>query len=243
MTRSELIDLVKDELTGSCALPYSIPDREMERLINQALNWFYLNYQYACETQYYVIPKTDFAVPEFKQTRSVLLPDCVISVFEVKEINGGSRLGTIDADFSDNRLIAAELFLSPFQSDDLVLRTAQYSYWDLTQAFFLERIAYDYNQNTKRMKILGRDPKKNVFIQCMVKIEENKLYDDWMFQRYVTAQAKISLGRILGFFQYNLPGGVAVNADSIKEEGKEELQEIKEKIDSDSTTDWFYIFH
>jgi hypothetical protein len=49
MTRSELIELVKDELTGSCALPYSIPDREMERLINQALNWFYLNYQYAVE--------------------------------------------------------------------------------------------------------------------------------------------------------------------------------------------------
>ena len=243
MTRSELIELVKDELTGSCALPYSIPDREMERLINQALNWFYLNYQYAVETQYYVIPKADFAAKEFKNTRSVLLPECVISVFEVKEINGGSRLGTIDADFSDNRLIAAELFLSPFQSDDLVLRTAQYSYWDLTQAFFLERIAYDYNQNTKRMKILGRDPKKNVFIQTMVKIEENKLYDDWMFQRYVTAQAKISLGRILGFFQYNLPGGVAVNADSIKDEGKEELAEIKEKIDSDSTTDWFLIFH
>ena len=35
----------------------------------------------------------------------------------------------------------------------------------------------------------------------------------------------------------------AVNADSIKEEGKEELAEIKEKIDSDATTDWFYIFH
>ena len=243
MTRSELMELVKDELTGSCALPYSIPDREMERIINQALNWFYLNYQYAVETQYYVVNKQDFADKEFTKTRSVLLPNCVIAVVEVKEINGGSRLGTIDKDFSDNRLIASELFLSPFQSDDLVLRTAQYSYWDLTQAFFLERLSYDYNQNTKRMKILGRNPKKNVFIQTMVKIEESNLYDDWIFQRYVTAQSKISLGRILGFFQYNLPGGVAVNADSIKEEGKEELAEIKEKIDSDATTDWFYIFH
>jgi hypothetical protein len=243
MTRSELIEMVKDELTGSCALPYAIPEREFERIIKQALNWFYLNYQYAVETQYYVIPKQEFAVAEFKKSRSVLLPDCVISVFEVKEINGGGRLGTIDRDFSDNRLIAAELFLSPFQSDDLVLRTAQYSYWDLTQAFFLERISYDYNQNTKRMKILGRDPKKNVFIQTLVKIEESKLYDDWMFQRYVTCQAKISLGRILGFFQYNLPGGITVNADSIKEEGKEELEKILEKIDTDSTTDWFYIFH
>lgn len=243
MTRSELIELVKDELTGSCALPYSIPEKEMERLITQALNWFYMNYQYAVETQYYVIPKQDFRDKEFTRTRSVLLPKCVISVTEVKEINGGSRLGTIDRDFSDNRLIASELFLSPFQSDDLVLRTAQYAYWDLTQAFFLERIAYDYNQNTKRMKILGRDPKKDVFIQTLVKIEEGNLYDDWMFQRYVTAQAKMSLGRILGFFEYNLPGGIKVDASSIKEEGKEELAEIKAKIDSDSTTDWFYIFH
>jgi hypothetical protein len=149
----------------------------------------------------------------------------------------------VDQDFSDNRLIASELFLSPFQSDDLVLRTAQYSYWDLTKAFILERYAFDFNRNTKRLKILGRDPKKNVFILCYTKIEPYKLYDDWFFQRYMTAQAKMSLGRLLGTFTFNLPGGIAVDASSLKDEGKEELEQIKQQIDDENAPDWFYIFH
>ena len=243
MTRAELIQMVNDEITGSCSLPYSTPEREMNRIIDQALNWFYVNYGPAVETQYYVIPKTWWGMAEFKKTRSVLLPDCVVTVTEVKEINGASRMGSIDADFADNRLLAAELFLSPFGSDDLVMRAAQYSYWDLTQAFMLERVSYDWNRNTKRLKIIGRNPKHNCAITTYVKIEENRLYDDWFFQRWVTAQAKISLGRILGFFTFNLPGGVQVNADSIKEEGKEELEEIKTKIDDENSPDWFYIFH
>jgi hypothetical protein len=243
MTKAELIQMVNDEITGSCSLPYSVPEREMERIITQALNWFYVNYGPAVETQYYVIPKTWWYEQEFKKTRSVLLPDCVVTVTEVKEINGASRMGSIDADFADNRLLAAELFLSPFASDDLVLRAAQYSYWDLTQAFILERVSYDWNRNTKRLKIIGRNPKHNCAVTTYVKIEENRLYDDWFFQRWVTAQAKISLGRILGFFTFNLPGGVQVNADTIKEEGKEELEEIKQKIDDENSPDWFYIFH
>jgi hypothetical protein len=243
MTRAELIDMMTAEITGSGALPYSVPEREANRIIDQALNWFYANYGPAVETQYYIIERKWFSDPEFKKYRSILLPDCVISVFEVKEVTGGGRLGTVDRDFSDNRLLASELFLSPFQSDDLVLRTAQYSYWDLTQAFILERISFDFNRNTKRLKILGRDPKRNVFIQTYSKIEENKLYDDWFFQRWVTAQAKISLARILGTFTFNLPGGIQIDASSIRDEGKEELDEIKQKIDDENSPDWFFIFH
>lgn len=243
MTRAELIELVNNEITGSGSLPYSVPEREMERIIDQALNWFFVNYGPAVENQYYMIPKQWFTDPKFKKSRSVLLPDCVISVTEVKETQGAGRLGTVDSDFYDNRLLAAELFLSPFASDDLVLRAAQYSYWDLTQAFLLERISYDWNRNTKRLKIIGRNPKRDVYLSTYVKIEENRLYDDWFFQRYVTSQAKISLGRILGFFTFNLPGGVQVNADTIKEEGKEELENILKTIDEENSPDWFFIFH
>ncbi len=131
MTRDELIQMVNDEITVSGSLPYSIPQKEMERIIGQAENWFYVNYGPAVETTYYVLPRNLFAQKEWKASRSVLLPDCVISIQDVRDFTGGGILGTVDSDFADNRLIASELFLSPFQSDDLVLRTAQYSYWDL----------------------------------------------------------------------------------------------------------------
>lgn len=243
MTKSELIEMVNDEITASGALPYSVPERELERIIKQALNWFYINYQYAVETQYYVIEKSWFLSPEFKQTRSVLLPDCVVSVFECREVSGGGRLGTVDRDFSDNRLLASEIYLAPFASDDLVLRTAQYSYWDLTKAFILERVRFDFNFNTHRLKIMGRDPKKNLFLHTYVAIEESKLYDDYYFQRWVTATAKVSLGRILGFFTFNLPGGIAIDGSKISDEGTTELEAIKTKIDEENPPDFMFIYH
>lgn len=243
MTTAELIQMCNDEITVSGALPYSIPVREMERIIAQASNWFYVNYGPSCETMYYVLPRELFKTSEFKKTRSLKLPDCVVSIQDVRDFSGGGILKSPDQDFSDNRLIASELFLSPFQSDDLVLRTAQYSYWDLTKAFILERYAFDFNRNTKRLRILGRDPKRSVYIETYTKIEDYLLYDDWFFQRWVVANAKISLGRLLGSFKFNLPGGIEVDGDSFREDGKDELDNIKKTIDDENSPDWFMIFH
>ena len=243
MTRGEFLLEIKDEIRGTCALPYSIPDKEINRIINQAKKYFYRNYKEAVESNYYVIPKEEFKKPEFKKDRTILLPDCVVSVYECKEISGGGRLFSIDGDFSDNKLMAAELYLSPFQSDDLVLRTAQYAYWDLAQAFFLEVLAYDFNRNTHKLKIKGRNPAKNVFLQTYVEIPEDDLFEDWFFIRYVTATVKVALGRILGFFTYNLPGGVSINSGDIKSEGESELEKILQQIDDENSPDWFMLFH
>jgi len=62
MTRDDLIQLVNDEITVSGSLPYSIPQKEMERIIGQAENWFYVNYGPAVETTYYVLPRNLFAM-------------------------------------------------------------------------------------------------------------------------------------------------------------------------------------
>ncbi|MCK9574584.1 MAG: hypothetical protein WC979_01625 [Candidatus Pacearchaeota archaeon] len=243
MTRQEFIQQIKDELTVACALPYAIPDKEFNRIIDLALKWAYINYQYSVETHYFVIKKDVFQSAEFKKTRSVQLPDCVVSVYEVKEIKGNSRITYFGADFSAEKMIAQEIYLSPFNADDMVLRTAYESYWDLSRAFFLDRIAYDFNHNTRRLVILGRDPKADVFMQAYIKIAEDKMFEDWTFQRYCTAQAKISLGRILTMFTYNLPGGVTINGEGIKSEGQDEIKELLEKIDSENSPDWFMIFH
>lgn len=243
MTRQEFIQIIKDELTSACALPYSIPEKEFNRIIDQALRWAYIDYQYAAETHYFIIKKDVWFSEDFRKTRAVQLPDCVISVYEVKEIKGTSRVSAFGADFSSEKMIAQEIYLSPFNADDMVLRTAYESYWDLSKAFFLERIAYDFNHNTKRLIILGRDPKLDVFLQAYIKIPEDKLFEDWTFQRYCTAQAKISLGRILTMFQYNLPGGISINGDAIKDEGKEELEKLLEKIDNENPPDWMFIYH
>jgi hypothetical protein len=243
VTKAELVETVQRELDASFALPSQLQPTEIERLIDQSSVWFYENYREAVETQYYIMSSAEFRRPEFKMNRSITMPDCVVSVFEVKEITGAGLIGTVDRDFADNKLIASEIYLSPFTGDGLVFRTAQYQFFDLTRAFFLEWIRYDFNRRTHKLKILGRDPYRDVFFNTYVKIPDDKLYEDYYFFRYVTAKSKISLGRMLSFFDYNLMGGIKVNAADIKAEGEAEIEKIEQEIKDQDTADYFNIWY
>ena len=243
MTTASFIQEVQAEMTGSGSLPVVLEEPEILRVVRQSSAWFYENWGDAVETDHYVIEKKSFNNEQFKKNRQIILPDCVVSVYQFKEINGVGRLGNIDRDFAEDRLIASEIFLSSFHGDDLVMRTAQYQYFDLAKAFFLEQIAYDFNRNTHKLKVLGRDPKFDMYIQVYSKIPIDKLYDDYYFLRYVTARCKISLSRILGMYQFPLPGGVTVNADMLRDEGKEEMDWVLERMDQETQPDWFMMFH
>ena len=243
MTKQELVEQVQAELDVSFALPSQLQPSEIERIIDQSSVWFYENYQEAVEMQYYIMSLSQFSLPEFTKTRTIQMPDCVVSVFEVKEITGAGLLGNIDRDFADNKLVASEIYLSPFTGDGLVFRTAQYQFFDLTRAFFLEWIRYDFNRRTKKVKILGRDPRYDVFFNTYVKIPADKLYEDYYFFRYITAKSKIALGRMLSFFDYNLMGGIKLNSAEIKAEGVEEVQKIEQEIQDQTPPDWFMTWH
>lgn len=243
MTKQELVEVVQRELDASFALPSQLQPSEIERIIDQCAVWFYENYREAVETQYYIMRAEEFKKPEFLSTRTITMPDCVVSVFECKEVTGAGLIGTVDRDFADNKLIASEIYLSPFTGDSLVFRTAQYQFFDLTRAFFLEWIRYDFNRRTHKVKILGRDPAKDVFFNTYVKIPDDKLYEDFYFFRYVTAKSKIALGRMLSFFDYNLMGGIKVNAADIKSEGEAEVEKIEQEIKDQDTADYFMIWY
>ena len=243
MTRDELVELVQDELTVSSGLPNSISPKEIERIIKTAERWFYINYKNAVESDYYVIPHSYFTSTDFTSRRFVQLPDCVMTIQDFREIRGGSRIGIVDRDITENKIIASELFLSSVTGDDLVMRTAQYAYWDLTKAYFLDTIAYTFNQNTKRIKISGRNPRPSSIIKCFSKIPQESLYDDDLFIRWVFGKSKIALGYMYTLYTYQLPGGVTINGSILKDAGEKELQEVKDQIDKESPPDWFLLFN
>lgn len=243
MTKQELVDQVSRELDVSFALPSQLQPSEIERIIDQVSIFFYENYREAVETQYFIMKASEFNSPEFKANRTIQMPPCVVSVYEVKEVTGAGLIGNIDRDFADNKLVASEIYLSPFTGDGLVFRTAQYQFFDLTRAFFLEWIRYDFNRRTRKLKILGRDPTKDVFFNTYVRIPEDKLYEDYYFFRYVTAKSKIALGRMLSFFDYNLMGGIKVNSADIKAEGEAEIEKIEQQIKDEDSADWFNIWY
>ena len=243
MTENEIVEQINAELTHSCALDYSLPVAELKRIIKRAKEWFYDNYQYAVEGKYIVLPQALFSHPQFKAERKICMPDNVVGIEGLKEIRGGGIIGNIDPDFSDAKLFGAEIFLAPFQGDNLVYRTAMFSYYDLAQAYILDTVAYKFNKNTKKLWIRGHDPKRNLVATVIHKIPEEDLFEDEIFRRYCEAKAKINLGRILSVYEFNLPGGVRINFDGIKQDGISEMEAILKQIDDENTPDWFYQYH
>ena len=243
MTEAEFINNIQGELTVSGSLPKLVPDKEIRRIIMNAEDYFAENYITSVEPHIYIIKKENFKTDAWKADRTIDMPQCVISVNEVKEVTGESRLGNIDRDFSENRLIASEIFLSSFHGDDLVMRTAQYQYFDLAKAYFLQQITHDYNRNTKKLHILGKDPDFDVAVYTQIRIPIEKLYNDPYFRKYCIGQSKLSFGRLIRTYKYPLPGGVEIDGDSMASEGKEDIDWVLTKIDEENVPSWFLQYH
>jgi len=243
MTRQEFINEVNGEITASCSIPFSLPPIEVERLIKLEQEWMYREYRDAVQDSWYILDRKYYGTIEWKNTRTFQLPDCVMAMRYVFEMTSGQRVfGIHDPDMSFDRLMAADLYLTPLSSDQITYRTIQWSFWDLAKQFNLKDIQHHFSVNTKRLIITGRNPVESLFIATLNKIPEENLYDDPLFLKWVIARGKMQLARIIGTFNYTLLGGVQINYADIRAEGKEELDVLKEKIKTDSPPDWFMMF-
>jgi len=243
MTRPEFISQVNGEITASCSIPFSVPSIEIERILKIEQEWMYREYRDAVQDGWYVINKQYYQTSEWKSTRTFQLPDCVMAIKYIFELTGGQRVfGIHDPDMSFDRLMAADMYLSPMSSDQITYRTIQWSFWDLAKQFNLRDIQHHFSINTKRLIITGRDPVESLWITALNKIPEEDLYEDPLFLKWVIAKSKMQLARILGTFNYTLIGGVQINYSDIRSEGQAELDELKKKIHDDSPPDWFMMF-
>ena len=243
MTRQELVNYVNGEITASCAIPFSVPDKEIERIIDLESKWLYREYRDAVQDAYYVLDKKYYQTKEWKSTRTYQLPECVMAIKYIFEMTSGQGVfGIHDPDMSFDRLMAADLYLTPLSSDQITYRTIQWSFWDLAKQFNLKDIQHHFNINTKRLIITGRDPVESLWLTTLNMIPNENLYDDPLFLKWIIARAKIQLARIIGTFNYTLLGGIQINYADIRLEGQEELKELKEKIKTDQSPDWFMMF-
>lgn len=243
MTKKELVKEVQDALTSTCALPYSPPDKEIERIIGVEMKWLMREYRDLWQDNIYVLNKTYYSTKEWKSTRTFQMPSCVVGIKTVWEITHGNRVfGINDPDLNFDRLMASDLYLTPLSSDQITYRTIQWSFWDLARAFNLRDINHDFNLNTKRLIITGRDPTESLFVLSMIQIPDEDAYEDPIVLKWMIAQGKRSLARILGAFNYQLLGNITINYDQYRLEGNEELAELKEKIKGDDVPDWFLFF-
>lgn len=231
MERTELVQNTQQFITSGNGIPTKLNEKEINRIIDDSLRWFYREYDNALEDKYFVIPHSAFETQEFKKTRKIKLPDCVVWVSECKEAYNVSRFQYGERDVPISRMIAADIYLGSYASDDLTNRVAFASYYDLAKAFLKDWTKYDYNPNTNEISIAGGDPRENLALVTHVKVDETKLFDDPFFIDYVRGGCLESLGRMMGFYTMPLAGNVQINPNAIETRGKELMEQVKTQID------------
>ena len=241
MSEAELIEDINDEITYSGMLPYTLPEKELKRLIENDSRYFYDNWRHAVEPRYLLLPTDLFKSEHFKTYRTIQMPECVQFVVELKEAKGGSIFASIDRDFSEQKFIGSEMFLTPFMGESIMYRTIMFSFLDLTRGLILDTIAYDYNRNTNSLGVVGRTPKVNAVAKILKKIDKDKLFEDELFQRYVRAHAKVRLAHMLQTFNYQLPGDVTINYANMVTTAEKEMEEVKAMMKGENTTDWMIL--
>lgn len=243
MTKQELIEWIKDEITVSGKLALDqIDDKEIDRIIENEKAYVHREWRDTVELKMAVISPAAFRTEEFKKSRIIQLPDCVFGIDEFREIKDGSRLfGINDPDLRLERVMGSDLWLSPFSSDVITSRTISYSWFDLARSFTLVDISFKFNINTHRIAVIGHDPLAPVFIRAYVAIDDADLYEDPYFRKWVCAKCKMQAHRILKTFETNLIGGTTIST-ILYDEGTKEKEEVLEAIKGNDVPDYFLMF-
>jgi hypothetical protein len=181
---------------------------------------------------------------ETKKDRGVLvMPDNIFSVLRVYQVGkfsgeagwgSSTRLDGGNLDFGVQRMFASSMYNDrlPQAADNLVYWTCNWSFFDTARQMLQEMHGFSYNRLTKKLRFTGELPTRPCVFHVLCAVSDCALFDDDLFFRYCVAMCMKQMSRILGMFQYNLPGNVTINYDMYTQWGDSELQEIKEEINN-----------
>jgi hypothetical protein len=242
----EFIDFIQTDVTVGGALPKNLPDHAIRQFIEtRALPWFYQNYQYAVSKMYYFIDKAAFSTEEYTSYRFVELPCEIQSITWIYQIMNTQllQLGINVPNLSVNLGVTNQPYLSSYVTTIGELgmyKTLIDNMADMLNQMNLYTVKYHYNQLSHRLNILT-DIRHHLVLEAYVNIPPENMFSDAYFTKYVTGWAKMQQGRLLGTFDFSLPGGVKYNSSEMVTNGKEEMKEVEDEIKGMSTSSFFYL--
>lgn len=244
MNREQFIENTIRYITVSNGLPIRVTSEEISERIDDSLAHFYRTYNKASQRKYFLIEKKWFREKDFLNTRTIKLPDCVLWVEECVFTSGPAKISLgVDNDLTLNKMIAADVFLGTYASDDIVNRLVYTAYYDLSRAFIRDRVRYDYNEYTHDLVLYGGTPPFDVSLLTFSKVPENALFDDPYFRDYVRGACLEQIGNMTGLFSNNLLGGVTFDSSSLISRGKEMMAKVEERIKEEQVGNYITFFH
>ena len=189
--------------------------------------------------------------PNTGHTRGTyVLPDGVISVVGVYSLGGWSGeagwntglLGKNSGDVSLHRMVYQSVYdrTMAVSADNTMYYIYTEAFLDVSRQIFQNMISFKYNRLTNNLRFLGELPKSDVILDVLVRVPDCDLYNDDLFRRYVIADCKVQLSRILGAFSYQMPGNVSINVEAIANEGSTEKESIIQEL-KDMSGSWYIL--
>lgn len=242
----EFIDFVQTDVTVGGALPKNLPDHSIRQFIEtRALPWFYQNYQYSCSKMYYFVDKEYFKTELYTNYKYVELPCEIQSVTWVYKIQNAQllQLGLNVPNLSVNLGVTNQPYLSSYVTTIGELgmyKTLIDNMADMLNQMNLYTTKFHYNQLSHRLNILT-NVDYHLILEAYVNIPAENVFSDTYFTKYVTGWAKMQQGRLLGTFDFSLPGGIKYNSADMVSQGKEEMKEVEEEIKAMSNSSFFFM--
>lgn len=251
MTIEELIDFVQQDITVSGALPKLIPDKEIRRLITgKAMPYFYENAYYAVEKSYLFAHHKSFSIDKTTGYSYLQLPCEVQNIAWVYGVTDHSlfQLGIAAPNLSVNLGVTNQPYLSSFTTTigELAVYKVVIDYFaDTLDMLSKHTYKFDYNFNNNRLHILtsmyesGRSAfgiKKNLILECFMQIAPEDLFEYELFRRYIIGLSKKQIATLVTRYNFELPGNISINGESLKADGDADILEVKETLTKEANT-------
>lgn len=267
---NDFVESIQNEMSVNGAIPFTIPAESIAQLTKNAKTMFYKMYEDASEEMFIAIPESEIRKKSFSRgihsmegpgdnkvtsnkehTRGTyLLPEGVVSVVGVYSLGGWSGeagwntglLGKNAGDVSLHRMVYQSVYdrTMAVSADNTMYYICTEAFLDMSRQIFQNMISFKYNRLTNNLRFLGELPKSDVILDVLVRVPDCDLYNDDLFRRYVIADCKVQLSRIMGAFSYQMPGNINVNVEAIANEGSTEKENIIQEL-KDMSGAWYIL--
>jgi len=224
---------------GKPVIEINIADIQVENRIDQALDWWHHHHEDGSELDYYAIK-----ISENDVSRGyVNLPDDIIGIGRVLPTASdfgitGSSLVTYDY-----RMTMYEMLTSAGQQGSMTTYYLSKQYHQELQRIFNAWPREEFTRYKNRLDIISGWGKKDglmvddyLVVEVYRKIDpeiDTEAWADYALLELATAMIKYQWGSNLSKYQnVILPSGITLNGSELKQEGYDEMERIKEDIDT-----------
>ena len=167
------------------------------------------------------------------QKNFIVMPSSVLSVMNIFNFNDKSNLNMFDIRY---QMRLNDLY--DFSSTSIIHYEMTMRHLDFLDHILIGEKPIRFNMHNNRLYI-GMDWANDVaageylIIECYRKLDPNDftdIYNDMWLKKYATALCKYQWGENLSKFQgIQLPGGVTLDGQQLKQEAQEEIQRLEEE--------------